>query len=178
VSAAPDYVTPVEGWRAWSLVRDARGTRLRSVYTDAGWDAGRAFVASCRRTCRSVLRPWKTFTPDHSAPRLTCTCGVYAATEVEPIARLLTAPLSGDEHEIGRVIGTVSLWGDVVECTRGWRASHAYPRRLWVWDRALTSAARAEGVDVVADELSGYRVPVESVRGAVRAEVVHALVRR
>jgi hypothetical protein len=176
-TAAPDYVTPVEGWRAWSLVRDARGVHLRSVYTDASWDAGRAFIASCRRTCRRVLRPWRTFTPDHAAPRLTCTCGVYASSEVEPIARLLTAPLAADDDEIGRAIGTVALWGEVVECTRGWRASHAYPRRLYVWEHALSTGARAAGIEAVVDELSDYRVPVEQVRGAARSEVVHALIR-
>ena len=55
MSKAPDYISPVEGWRAWSVIRDARGTRLRSVYTDSSWDAGRAFTASCRRTCRRMF---------------------------------------------------------------------------------------------------------------------------
>jgi hypothetical protein len=178
VNRAPDYIAPVEGWRAWSVVRDGRGTRLRSVYTDSNWDAGRAFTASCRRTCRRFLRPWRTFTPNHAAPRMTCTCGVYAAAELEPIARMLTAPLAGDDHEIGRAIGTVALWGEVVECTRGWRASHAYPRRLYLWEHALTSGARAEGVDAIVEALSSYRVPVERVGVAARSELVHDLIRR
>jgi hypothetical protein len=33
---------------------------------------------------------------------------------------------------LGRVAGRVRLWGTVVECERGWRASHAYPSRLLV----------------------------------------------
>jgi hypothetical protein len=175
VNGAPDYMTPVEGWRAWSVVRDSDGTRLRSVYTETSWEAGRPFIASCRRTRRRVLRPWRTFSPDHAAPRMTCSCGVYAACEVEPITRLLTTPLGGAEHEIGRVIGTVALWGDVVECTRGWRASHAYPRRLYLWEHALTSAAQADGIDVILAELACYRIPVQHVDATARSEVVHAL---
>ena len=106
---------------------------------------------------------------------MTCSCGVYASGEVEPIARLLTTPLGGDDHEIGRVIGTVALWGDVVECTRGWRASHAYPRRLYLWQYALTSAARAEGIDAIVEEFACYRIPVQHVDATARSEVVHAL---
>jgi hypothetical protein len=100
---------------------------------------------------------------------------VYASVELDPIVRLLSAPLAGDPHEIGRAIGTVALWGEVVECTRGWRASHAYPRRLYLWGPALSVGARAEGVDVLVDELSGYRVPVERIDAVARSEVVRVL---
>ena len=34
-----------------------------------------------------------------------------------------------------RVLGRVSLWGDVVECAWGWRASFAYPAQIYVPDR-------------------------------------------
>jgi hypothetical protein len=54
------------------------------------------------------------------------------------------------------VVGEVSLWGTVIECEHGYRASLAYPRRIYVpsdgahWDW-----------EKVADDLSAYRVPVE-----------------
>jgi hypothetical protein len=52
------------------------------------------------------------------------------------------------------VIGTVSLWGDVLECERGWRAALAYPSRLFVPLGFPGAAERAVG-------LEDYGVPVE-----------------
>jgi hypothetical protein len=54
------------------------------------------------------------------------------------------------------VIGTVSLWGDVVECERGWRAAFAYPSRLFVPLGFPGAAEQAVG-------LADYGVPVELV---------------
>jgi len=53
----------------------------------------------------------------------------------------------------------VSLWGEVVECEWGWRASHAYPERLFV-PQPPRDAALAEWI---AKSLEGYGVPVEIV---------------
>ena len=52
------------------------------------------------------------------------------------------------------VIGTVSLWGDVLECERGWRAAFAYPGRLFVPLGFPGAAEHAVG-------LEDYGVPVE-----------------
>ena len=52
------------------------------------------------------------------------------------------------------VIGTVSLWGDVLECERGWRAAFAYPSRLFVPLGFPGAAEQAVG-------LEDYGVPVE-----------------
>ena len=54
------------------------------------------------------------------------------------------------------MIGTVSLWGDVVECERGWRAAFAYPSRIFVPLGVPGAAEQAEG-------LTDYGVPVELV---------------
>ena len=170
----PDYVAPVEGWRAWSVVRGEHGVYLRSLYVDVPWEAGAALVATCRRTCRRVLRPWRTYLPSHPAPTFGCTCGVYAAFEPGPILTLLTS-YSPRQDEIVRTIGRVALWGDVVECTRGWRASHAYPSHLWLWPPVTSSRRRSERLDVVADELSSYAVPVERVEASAPGELLAAL---
>jgi hypothetical protein len=39
VSAAPDYIEPVVGWRTWLVVQEGEGFRLRSVVYDALWPA-------------------------------------------------------------------------------------------------------------------------------------------
>jgi hypothetical protein len=42
VSAAPDYVEPIVGWRTWLVVCEGEGFRLRSVVYDALWLPRRA----------------------------------------------------------------------------------------------------------------------------------------
>jgi hypothetical protein len=58
----------------------------------------------------------------------------------------------------GWVVGEVSLWGTVVECARGFRASSAYPLRIHV----PAEAAKRNG-ELVAG-LSEYGVPVTELR--------------
>jgi hypothetical protein len=53
------------------------------------------------------------------------------------------------------------LWGEVVECERGFRASHAYPLRLY-----LPVDCTAEDRDDVAHALGSYGVPVELLSAA------------
>jgi hypothetical protein len=49
-----------------------------------------------------------------------CTCGLYAVEEPE-LLRAARDPA---------VIGTVDMWGRVMEHERGYRAEFAYPQRL------------------------------------------------
>ena len=55
-------------------------------------------------------------------------------------------------------LGRVSLWGLVVECERGWRASHAYPERILLPVRP--GAGAAEELDALTAALSVYGMPV------------------
>ena len=64
------------------------------------------------------------------------------------------------------MIGTVSLWGRVVECTRGWRASRAYPSRIYVPQRPAPYWLRAERSEEIALGLTDYGVPVELLDAA------------
>jgi hypothetical protein len=59
------------------------------------------------------------------------------------------------------VIGTVSLWGRIVECARGWRASRAYPKRIYVPATRGPYWLKAPQVDEVALALTDYGVPVD-----------------
>jgi hypothetical protein len=55
----------------------------------------------------------------------------------------------------------VSLWGRVVECTRGWRGSVAYPNKIYVPPTRAPFWLRAEKAEGVALDLTDYDVPVE-----------------
>ena len=157
--AAPDYVEPLRGWRVWVVVPTPRGARLRSVVQKTIWPDGSALVAECRR--HRLLRR----ATGHAAPELACHCGIYATRlgDLEPL--LVDAPWDTGT----RVLGQVNLWGDVVECERGWRASRAYPERLYVPARG-GKLSREE----VVSGLAAYRVPVEPL-GCSAAQAVAAL---
>jgi hypothetical protein len=156
VSAAPDYIEPIVGWRSWLVVREGEGFRLRSVLYEALWPARGELIACCLR--RSSL--WRR-SCEHVAPAYRCRCGVYAAKQPGDAASYLAGRSWGDALAVHRVIGTVSLWGRVVECTRGWRASHAYPKVIYVPATRGPFWLRAERRDEVALALTDYGIPVE-----------------
>jgi hypothetical protein len=99
---------PIEGWRAWRLALDRHGVSLVPIGKGRRWPKQRAAAARCFRH-RS-----------HRAPIAGCTCGLYAANDV----RLL------DRARSPSVLGTVALWGTVIQHARGWRGEFAYPQRL------------------------------------------------
>ncbi len=99
----------VDGWRAWSVVEVEGQLRLSSLTRAEPWEPATPFVATCPRR-------------GHEAPGRSCSCGVYAATEPEELARL--------GRIAGAAIGQVSMWGRIAEHRRGYRAGMAYPSRL------------------------------------------------
>ncbi len=154
--AAPDYIEPIVGWRTWLVLLEGEDFRLRSVVFDALWPPRRELVARCLR--RSL--PWHGRS-EHVPPARRCRCGIYAAKEPEDAASYLEGRSWGDALSVQRVIGTVSLWGRVVECKHGWRASHAYPRVIYVPPTRSPYWLRAERRQEVALALTDYGVPVE-----------------
>jgi hypothetical protein len=157
VSAAPDYIEPVVGWRSWLVVREAEGLRLRSIVYDALWLPGNELIARCLH--RRFSLPWSNRL-EHVPPARGCRCGIYAAREPEEAATYFEGRLA-DSLGVHRVIGTVALWGRVVECTRGWRGSLAYPKMIYVPATRAPYWLKAERAEEVALGLTDYRVPVE-----------------
>jgi hypothetical protein len=152
-SRAPDYAEPIVAWRVWRVLGRREDLRLRSVVYGTLWPVGEPMRARCLRHRRSLL-PWRR-PQEHVAPEEACTCGVYAA-DLDG----LRPYLDGFEprlRPVQRVLGRVSLWGEVLECERGWRATLGYPQRLYV----PTSDAREEDAREVAQALGHYGVPVE-----------------
>jgi hypothetical protein len=166
---APDYIEPVVGWRAW-LVSEVEGRPLLGgVVFHRQWWPREPHVAECLHWRPQPLRPWRRAEPDHVAPGLRCRCGLYAAdslAEASRYARPGRLPEPVRWPTLHRVVGRVSLWGRVVECEHGWRASHAYPERL------VVPTQRANGrpvpnAEAIAAALEVYGVPVEVVQGSL-----------
>jgi hypothetical protein len=106
----PDlYAEPLIAWRTWNMTWQRRRLRLAPV--------------------GDYRKPWRPRDPvravcarrrSHVAPDPTCTCGVHASKSVAGLRRA-HGPV---------VLGTVALWGRVIEHELGYRASFGYPQRL------------------------------------------------
>ena len=134
-------VGQVDGWRAWRLRR--RGSRVALVPNGrrgAAWPPRRPAVANCWRARR------------HRAPEPACTCGLYAVGD----------PTALQAARSPAVVGTVALWGTVVEHAFGYRGQLAYPQRLalvchvCLFQRGIIDACP----DVVAVHRDGSLVPL------------------
>ena len=161
MSGAPDFAEPLEAWRVWRVVAADDGYRLGSVIKPTLWPPGEPLVADCLRT--RPLVDWLRRRPRHGAPERSCACGIYAAG-LDRIAEYVSE--ANAPRTVACVVGRVSLWGDVVECERGFRASHAYPQHIYLPQAGgRTRGARWEEVAL---SLADYRVPVEPL--ATRCE--------
>jgi hypothetical protein len=143
-SIIPDLPAPVLGWRAWSLDRTGPEARLAGVRGAESWPVGEPLVATCRHLPAS-----------HAAPRRGCTCGIYGAGRIEDVVSRAELP---PRNRHITPIGLVALWGEVVEGERGWRASHAYPTRLYL---PLRTGSDPRELNDLAFGLSAYGVPIE-----------------
>lgn len=111
---------PIMGWRTWNLSDDLAQPRLMPAGSGATdtWEPRVPMEARCGAT------PLLTRFRRHAAPDPSCTCGIYASRSPDVFERPRPA------WPPPTVVGTVSLWGTVIEHERGWRASFAYPARL------------------------------------------------
>ncbi len=156
LETAPDYAEAFEAWRVWRVVRHDGVLALASIVKRTIWPAGEPLEAQCLKAL--PLFDWLRRRRPHPAPEWRCECGIYAAG-LDCVHTYLADALPDAS---ARVIGRVALWGSVVECERGFRASHAYPVRLYV---PLPSGGRARtAAEEVVRELARYDVPVEAVR--------------
>jgi hypothetical protein len=114
-------------WRIWrlgavALPDGASEVFLRSCVRSGYWEARARFEASCSR---------------HKLPDLRCECGIYAVRERAQAEEWATWARSVLPNPI--VMGRVSLWGKVLQFSKGFRAQYAYPYELEVardgdWD--------------------------------------------
>jgi hypothetical protein len=166
VSSAPDYCEPILGWRAWHAVERHGDVYLVSLFHRVRWPWLEPLIGRCN-TWRP---PWRRRRPRHSSPDVDCLCGIYATSLEASTAYVRPRPWSFTTD--WPVIGEVALWGSVVESTAGWRASSAYPKRLYV---AVTKGRRDRGVSRVVTHLEHYGVPVDVIAGSEPQDVASAL---
>jgi hypothetical protein len=149
---APDLVEPIVAWRAWFVHREEKAShRLDSVIHRCPWPAREELAARCLTTRGELAKT-------HFAPLERCQCGIYGACTLERLGNYVG-------HGLGPVpgvqaLGLVALWGQVLVHEHGWRASHAYPIRLWLPRRDMRDEPIANWEEIAFD-LADYAVPVE-----------------
>lgn len=179
MTRAPDVIGPLVGWRAWYIRDTAEGWRLFSIHYSEPWPAGRRFEAACHRG-RYVSTAEESTHARHDAPGRQCLCGVYAAKDVEQAKQYLVPSYAGLEgglppgpDYIPRAVGQVNVWGRVLDCPLGYRASSAYPARLWIPTRRPDG--KRVDVEAVALDLLAYGVPVDLLDAGPQHEIVREL---
>jgi hypothetical protein len=160
---APDFVEPLEAWRVWRVVRRDGRLELASLIQASLRPSREALAAICLNPPPLLRRVRRR--PAHDAPTFSCDCGIYA-TSLERIGFYLS---ESPRTDFGRVFGVVSLWGSVVECRQDYRASRAYPARIYLPQDA--SHRSVDGWEEVASGLEHYGVPIEEVAARSRAAV-------
>jgi hypothetical protein len=126
----PDYISPVVGYRVWRW--NAAG--LKSLNGEP-WFPGRPLAAGCRAAARgTIVGRTRAVHGAHEPPHSDCTCGVYAAKNIEHLRQF--------GYERRGIHGEVYLWGTVVEHKLGWRAQFAYPKSLFLAPDAIPFTLR------------------------------------
>jgi hypothetical protein len=142
------------GWRAWAVRETSRGIRLASPLFDHLWVPGEAAVASC-------LRHEDPFAPALDVHEVTtlpeCSCGFHAARD--PADALSYLHGRDAPSTLCRVLGEVTLWGEVLQTEAGWRGTLAYPARLYVPDAFLAEKLAVYGVSVSSAECGSPSSP-------------------
>ena len=123
---SPDYVQTMIGWRAWS----SDGNILEALGSDHQWKPKKIVQAECSRC-------------GHEAPQMSCACGYWSFKTPE----LMKEACFGYKGDVA-VVGSVEIWGRVIECENGYRSEYAYPKELWLLEEGLESLSWIYGVPV------------------------------
>ncbi len=147
-------VEPIQGWRAWRLHRTEGGLlRIAPTTPRSDWTPGVPIHATCSA---AHTREYMVYNPElaafHRSPEPGCTCGIHAMKYPRRLRRARPGRNAG-------VIGTVAMWGRVIEHTKGWRAEFAYPARLRLICVWCLWNARLPGVPDVVLEREGWLRP-------------------
>lgn len=122
------------GYRAWRLGRTEEGSpRLASTTPRPSWQPREAPAATCSGSHTRLYMVFDPTAEPHRCPDKGCTCGWHAVSDPATLVR------PGGPAD---VVGQVSLWGRVIEHTRGYRAEYAYPARLRLTCRRCARTGR------------------------------------
>lgn len=166
------FAEPFLAWRAWKVLRPDGEPRLGSCIYEYMWEPRVHVEATCMKVPATGSKP-------HDAPLEGCACGVYGSTNADHLRHYVqetrkipsaqghgTVPVTSSKN---RVFGLVALWGVVIECRLGFRASKAYPRALYL---PCLTHEYADGLH------EAYGVPVHCVDGDNGFEALLKVVRQ
>jgi hypothetical protein len=129
-------VMPVEGVRFWHFENDSLSS---AGISDVLWPKYEKSEAKCCCTVTPGCAP--------------CKGGLYAYRSMKDLIAdnlgMLTWLMFGDL--VGSmVVGTVSLWGTIIECSQGYRAQYGYPSGLYNFGSVpLVSVSQSYGVPIL-----------------------------
>lgn len=140
------------------------------------WPIGSPLEARCHR--ERVIAGGLPFHARHQPPFRSCQCGVYGSLSPDQASAYFVPswadisplpPPKLDDDYIPRAVGRVQLWGTVLECSQGYRATKAYPAQIFL------PAQRPDGkpfdVTAVVFDLLDYGVPVDLINVRTRVEI-------
>jgi hypothetical protein len=122
----PDYTHTLTAWRGWQI----DSAKLSALGTDHEWEPKKAQQAICKNH-------------EHPAPQKSCSCGFWSFKTLD----LLTEALKSYSDHV-TVIGTVEIWGRVIECENGFRSEFAYPKELWLFEENMEYLSWTYGVPI------------------------------
>jgi hypothetical protein len=141
----PDSICMMTGWRAWRTVSVNGEWRLKALGQETIWEPKKKMEAICKADGVSLADPAGLLWRDHPAPFQSCLCGFWAFKNVE----MLPEALLGQNHEHGAtVIGSIHMWGHVIETDIGFRAENAYPKELWLLKDGMEDLGWIYGVPI------------------------------
>ncbi len=145
------------------------------------WPTGAPLEARCHRD--RVVAGGLPYHARHDPPHRPCQCGIYGALTPERAAQYFVPswadisplpPIALEDDYVPRAVGRVRLWGTVLECSQGYRATRAYPAQLFL--PAHRPDGKAFAAASVAFDLLAYGVPVELLDVGSRREIGERLV--
>jgi len=152
---APDGITPLVGYRVWTLSVGPGRRALRSMNGQIVHEVNLNHPLGHRTD------PWLTARcqmNDHDAPEESCSCGFYAVKSLFTLGRLLLFPAlpsalarTADRAATFLVAGRVDLAGKVVEHDLGYRAERMRIAELLAFggtEQTVARFARRLGVPV------------------------------
>ncbi|MDQ4133587.1 MAG: hypothetical protein M3179_10375 [Actinomycetota bacterium] len=134
-----DRADAVSGWRYWQLSPSGLLSSVTQRRID--WHPGRPLRAGC-------------LGGGHRAPDAGCDCGIYGSSDLETLRQhgLCLAPEA-------LVVGTVLLWGKVIDEEYGHRAEYALPSRLLL----VPELGLDDETDAALEQLRAYGVPTGTI---------------
>lgn len=135
----PDYVHTLTSWRGWKV----KDRKLFGIGKHFLWTPGKAFPSSCHDN-------YFFDQDEHEAPHNTCKCGYWSFRNLDLLKKALHDYIKDVD-----VVGTVEIWGRVVECENGYRSEFAYPKELWLLKTGLEYLSYIYNVPVRVMEKNG-----------------------